>query len=95
MQPSVEYWVSAIGVSLLIGGFFGLIALYISAVVGEVKAGKRVFVSFVVVSLLGGLKMIGILFVLLVMPIFLARKKTKERLAQESLRPDETSPGKS
>ena len=93
MAPSIEYWLGAIGGSLLVGAVFGLIALYIGAIVGEVQTAKRVFIGFIVVSFFGGLKSVGILFVPLIWPIFAARKKTKQRLAQQRTKPDDPASG--
>ena len=65
----------------------GVFALYIGALVDEVKTAKRVFAGFVITSLIGGLKLVGILFVPLLWPIFEARKRTKQRLAQQNMQP--------
>lgn len=83
-NTGVIYWLGVFGGSLAVGVAFGLIALCIGAAAGELKAARQVFLACVVVSLVGGLKLVAPMFVPMLWPIYKARKETKQRLAKSS-----------
>jgi len=92
MRESVVYWAEAIGGGALAGVAAGLIALVIGVLLHERRAAFKSFVACIVVGVIGGLKLIGLLLIVVLWPIY-AAYRTKKRFAQQAIPADRPKTG--
>jgi hypothetical protein len=93
MRESAIYWAGVIADGALVGIAAGLIALTLGVILNERQAAMKSFAGCVVVGLIGGLKLLGLLLVVVLWPVYEAYRSKKRRSAQQAIPADRPKTG--